>query len=90
MAKERSDMELNIPEELKQSLKFGDQKQIIALRQLQDKAEYESLPDCKECGGDGRIEKECPTCEHYGYVECEECEGEGKDAKAMEEYWSKH
>lgn len=83
-------MKLDIPEELKQPLKFGDQRQILALRGLEAKVEYEQLPDCKECDGDGEGEGDCDECGSTVMRQCEACEGEGKDAKALEAYWSKH
>lgn len=68
-----------LPEVLQRPLVFGDQQQIHALRMLQEKQDYEALPDCVNCDGEGKV-----------MAECVECEGEGKDAEALSQHWEKY
>ena len=68
-----------IPDILKGPLRFGDPQQIRALREMERKAEYDALPECRTCGGGGKA-----------YGECLDCCGEGKDWNAMEAHRKKY
>ena len=67
---------------LERPLTFGDLEQIQYLRQEEAKVQYELLPKCVSCEGEG--DKECDECGHV--QECGDCDGNGKEFKAFEAF----
>ncbi len=63
---------------LKRPLVFGDKEQIAAVRELERKTFWDSLPNCDTCKGDGT----CSRCDH----ECTDCDTFGKTFEAMETF----
>lgn len=67
---------------IKGPLVFGDADQIAAIRRHEKLQEYEDIPDCRKCKGDG----DCDSCGH----ECGECDGNGKDYEAYRVFRQKN
>jgi RecJ-like exonuclease len=59
-------------------LTFGDKDQIAAIRKAELQQEWDALPACQECEGDG----ECSKCQQ----DCQDCGGLGKEDAAVRKF----
>lgn len=67
---------------LKQPLEFGNAQQIDAIKQADRMAEFNALPNCEECNGNGL----CFNCRS----DCPKCDGLGKEIDAYDKFKEKY
>ena len=69
-------------QEIKKPLVFGDSETINIIKENEKIHEFNCIPVCDRCSGDG----ECPRC----FVECLYCDGVGKDMEKLGEFRNKY